>query len=41
MIKKNIEKTHYCYIGNNHDNGKLFMAVKKELINNINLIKGI
>jgi len=41
MIKKNIEKTHHCYIGNNHDNGKLFMAVKKELINNINLFRVI
>jgi hypothetical protein len=32
MIQKNIEKTHYCFNSDNFGNGKVFMAVKKELI---------
>lgn len=34
MMKQKLENTHYCYIGENHGNGKVFMAVKKELGNN-------
>lgn len=34
MIKRKIENTHYCYIGDNYGNGKVFMAVKKELKKN-------
>jgi hypothetical protein len=26
MIKKNIEKTHYCYIGDNYGNGKILIC---------------
>lgn len=30
-MKEKLENTHYCYIGENHGNGNVFMAVKKEL----------
>jgi len=32
MIKKKIEKTHYCFDADNFENGKVFMAVKKTII---------
>lgn len=32
-MKKKLENTHYCYIGENYGNGNVFMAVKKELTN--------
>ena len=31
MIRKKIEKTHYCFNDDNFENGKVFIAVKKSL----------
>lgn len=33
IVKQNIENTHYYYDGDNFENGKIFMAIKKELGN--------
>ena len=32
-MKKKLENTHHCYIGENYGNCNVFMAVKKELTN--------